>query len=201
MMSYLAKIEKQEAEEGYPNGYFLVTFPSLPGCITYSDTEADVRRHASDALDSWLSARCTVGVIHGFVPFPDSSSDSQECSSLDSATEMVSIQPSLQVLKEVIRKQKQVIAFQLFKIIPLFFFVVPLVSMMVAILLLFALLLYPIECFVERARALNDKVFNTSWQIIDSRIRRPAKSEFENISANVKLTVDFEKAVGVAGAA
>ena len=197
-MNYLAKIEKQEAEDGYPNGYFLVTFPSLPGCVTYGETEADARKYATDALDSWLSARCTVSVIHGFVPFPDSCSDNQKCSSPESATEMVSIQPSLEVLKEVIRKQKQVIAFQLFKIIPLFLFIVPLLSIIVAVLLSFALLLCPIEYFVDRVRALNDKVFDASWRIVDSRIRRPAKSEFENISANVQLTVDFEKAIGAA---
>lgn len=38
------------------NGTVMVTFPDLPGAITFGDDEADALRHAVDALESHLSA-------------------------------------------------------------------------------------------------------------------------------------------------
>src|SRR3989338_8326890 len=49
-MTYTAKIKKQR------DGNFLVSFPSLPGCLTEGDTLNEALKNAKEALDGWLAA-------------------------------------------------------------------------------------------------------------------------------------------------
>lgn len=71
-MKYLAKIEKRHAEEGYPDGYYLVTFPDCPGCSTYGKTLEEAKEYAAEALDVWLLSRCKVKIKHELIPLPKS---------------------------------------------------------------------------------------------------------------------------------
>jgi antitoxin HicB len=50
MNSYPALVERDD------NGSFLVTFPDVPGAVTYGDTEADALAHAVNALETMLAA-------------------------------------------------------------------------------------------------------------------------------------------------
>lgn len=104
-MIYLAKIEKHAGEEGYPKDYFLVTFPSLPGCVTQGDTFEEAHKNAHEALDAWLITRCTIEHKYGPVPRPDG--DNVKQSGRVSGTAILEkIRPSTDVIRKVNQKQQ-----------------------------------------------------------------------------------------------
>ena len=104
-MTYLAKIEKHAGEEGYPKDYFLVTFPSLPGCVTQGDTFTEALKNAHEALDAWLTTRCTLEHKHGPVPCPDGDTIDQSCGVIGIAR-LEKIRPSIDTIKQVKQKQQ-----------------------------------------------------------------------------------------------
>lgn len=104
-MIYLAKIEKHAGEEGYPKDYFLVTFPSLPGCVTQGDTFDEARKNAYEAIDAWLIARCTLEHKYGPVPRPDGDTVEQS-GSVSGTASLEKIRPSTDVIRKVNQKQQ-----------------------------------------------------------------------------------------------
>ena len=104
-MIYSAKIEKHAGEEGYPKDYLLVTFPSLPGCVTQSDTFEEARKNAREALDAWLIARCTLEHKYGPIPRPDGDTTNQS-KHVSGASRLEKIRPSADVIKKVNQKQQ-----------------------------------------------------------------------------------------------
>ena len=104
-MIYSAKIEKHAGEKGYPKDYFLVTFPSLPGCVTQGNTFEEARENAHEALDAWLIARCTLDHKYGPIPCPDGDTTKQSRREPDVAR-LEKIRTSTDVIKRVNQKRQ-----------------------------------------------------------------------------------------------
>jgi antitoxin HicB len=52
MISYSAKIKKDK------DGYYIVSFPDLEGCLTYGESFEEAKEMAREALSGWLAASC-----------------------------------------------------------------------------------------------------------------------------------------------
>ncbi len=65
---YMSMPYKMELVEDMDEGGYVVTFPDLPGCITYGDTIEKAVENAKDAKQAWLDAAFEMGVA---IPEPD----------------------------------------------------------------------------------------------------------------------------------
>ena len=101
----ISAIKQMYGEEGYPKNYFLVTFPSLPGCVTQDDTFEEARKNAHEALDAWLIARCTLEHKYGPVPRPDGTVAKQSGVVSDTVS-LDKIRPSTDVIRKVTHNQQ-----------------------------------------------------------------------------------------------
>lgn len=59
---------KMELVEDMDEGGYVVTYPDLPGCITYGDTIEKAVENAKDAKQAWMDAAFEMGIT---IPEPD----------------------------------------------------------------------------------------------------------------------------------
>ena len=44
------------------DGMYIAEFPSIPGCVSQGQTEAEADRNIADAIREWLAARAEIGL-------------------------------------------------------------------------------------------------------------------------------------------
>ena len=59
---YMALPYRLEIVEDQEEGGYVVSYPDLPGCITYGDTIEDAMNNANDAKKAWIEAALEEGI-------------------------------------------------------------------------------------------------------------------------------------------
>lgn len=59
---YMALPYRLEIVEDQEEGGYVVSYPDLPGCITYGDTIEDAMNNAKDAKKAWIEAALEEGI-------------------------------------------------------------------------------------------------------------------------------------------
>jgi antitoxin HicB len=62
LAEYLAIPYRMELVQDSDEGGYVVSFPDLPGCLTYGDTIANAITNAADAKKAWLEAALEDGI-------------------------------------------------------------------------------------------------------------------------------------------